>query len=288
MGISLEARKKEIFDSQGFTEEDLLEPGDAELMSNISVELADELDKKEDNSKPVTSVPPTRTEWRLQDNLSTETLEKSSTTPSKSAIPSTKKMQPLGRDLTMKSPLDSKNAISGGCGKSSFLTFRKVITCVCILLAFGAALTYLNGISFKLPLNMSPNLNTTSYFEAEHSANQPIYVGPFCLTWSNGSSELNDMATSQLLNQLLSHFQHYHPLQKKSSTSTIHCIRFRSPCGWHTSGPRLLGRSTRIWGGAYLNLPEWEQWGDRQDNGESREGGEMRRDRMLRGVNVES
>ncbi|KAG4442843.1 hypothetical protein IFR05_001639 [Cadophora sp. M221] len=195
-GIALEDRKKELFDSQGFTEEDLPEPGDAESMSNMLIELAEELDEKmEANSKAETKMPPTRSEWRLQTDLSTEVPDDASTTPPKSEFSGTGKKDPLRRGSPMNTPPEPKTAASQGSGKSSFLTFRKVMTYICIFLAFGAGLAYLNGISFKSPFTRSPNLNIASYSEEATAASQPIYNESSCLSWSNGSSELNDMVS---------------------------------------------------------------------------------------------
>ncbi|PVH79044.1 hypothetical protein DL98DRAFT_533399 [Cadophora sp. DSE1049] len=157
-----EDRKKALFESQRFTKEDLPEEGDAEFAANVLEIFAQEFDEKRKiESLPEPPVPVTRTAWRAQNGL-------------------TRGPQPP----------------SPPAAKPSIFSYKKFIGFLCLLLAFGTALIYpYGGHSFKFLFNTSPNYNLTTSIETLNTANEPVYNEPTCLTWSNGSSELNDMVT---------------------------------------------------------------------------------------------
>ncbi|KAH7416720.1 hypothetical protein BKA64DRAFT_636115 [Cadophora sp. MPI-SDFR-AT-0126] len=158
-------RKIELFNSQHFTEAELSEEGDIESMANLLQSLAEEFDAQreaESQSKP--TPPLTRTAWREKNGL-------------------TKQPAPA--------PRSSNTA-------SSRLTFswKKLFTFLCFFMVFRTVCFSAGVCPLHIPFTTTPNpaVITTS-IEPLTTSNEPIFNEPTCPTWSNGSSELNDMIT---------------------------------------------------------------------------------------------
>ncbi|KAH7348878.1 hypothetical protein BKA65DRAFT_550945 [Rhexocercosporidium sp. MPI-PUGE-AT-0058] len=106
-------RKKALFDSQGFAEDNLLEDGDAELMCEILADLAAEIDENlKSNARQETTEPPTRSGWRLANNLTTQNTASSPKSQSKCFIHGNGVTQQLNQGIINNSPPNSKDVAS--------------------------------------------------------------------------------------------------------------------------------------------------------------------------------
>lgn len=160
-GMAPEERKKTLFESQKFTEGDLPEEGDAEFMANILLSQAEEFDaRKVLESLPEPAVPLTRTAWRAENGL-------------------------------------KRNAQPPAPAAQTDFNYMKLISFILLHVAVVLSLIYqYRGGSLKFPYGFSSNPFLKTSLDIFNPSSQPIVVNaPTCLTWSNGSSELNDMVT---------------------------------------------------------------------------------------------
>ncbi|KAK0118558.1 hypothetical protein ONS95_007445 [Cadophora gregata] len=167
--------RKKLFNSQLFKAEDLPKERDAEFMADILQSLAEEFDAAENvESQPQPQAEPspplTRTAWRAQNGL------KPKPTP----------YEPICKYST------------------SIFNYTKILGLIFSLLVFRSFWFPFEGYSFDFDLR-APFFTTTAtslnpYDLTTSIANfinitEAVYNEPTCLTWSNGSSELNDMIT---------------------------------------------------------------------------------------------